>query len=447
MGGGKKMKEEKKRFFCISKAKEEKHILIQIFGIKLKLRIKHNIKLYREKLKAIENELKNKKDKINITFMVSVVSMFPARAFLDYLLKNQREIEKIYNIKILIIPDFRFGIEEAKKLYSDCYKELSEVYGNELIIKSPLENDNINIKEFTDILFCSLPYDISHPKYNISNIIDAGILPVHINYAYTLTKYERKIFKSELYSLFWRIFAENKYTQKEILKYSKLDEISVPVVGYGKMDTYQSAQNKKVRKTIIISPHHSIKGGSNDVLQLSNFLKYSDFFLELPDLYPNIDFIFRPHPALFITLKQNKFWGQEKTENYIKILKGKKNIIYSTEGNYLDTFAISDGMINDCCSFLAEYFYTGKPQCYMLKNPKIITDKFIESGIACLNNCYKAFNKTQIIDFIENVIINNNDYMKEERIKFAQEKIMINYPNTSEEIYKNLEYVFNKKGK
>ena len=69
---------------------DNKHFLFNIFGIKIKLKIHHNIKNYRNKIQQIENELKNKSGKINITFMVSVISMFPARAFLDYLLKMQR---------------------------------------------------------------------------------------------------------------------------------------------------------------------------------------------------------------------------------------------------------------------------------------------------------------------------------------------------------------------
>ena len=245
--------------------------------------------------------------------------------------------------------------------------------------------------------------------------------------------------------MYWRVFSENINTKENILKYSKLKDENCPVVGYCKMDTYNPKTYMNKRKKIIISPHHSIKGGYNDILQLSNFLEYSDFFLELPDLFPNVDFIFRPHPALFIILKKDKFWGKEKTKNYLNTLISKKNVIYSSEGNYFETFAQSDGLINDCASFLAEYFYTGKPQCYMLKTPKTITDKFNQLGINCINHCYKAYNKKQIIDFINNIIINDNDYMKDERIKFAQEEIMINYPNSSEAIYKNLEFIINRK--
>lgn len=78
------------RIFSVSIMEDNKHFLFNLFGIKLKLKIYHNIKKYRNKIQQIENELKNKKGKINITFMVSVVSMFPARAFLDYLLKMRR---------------------------------------------------------------------------------------------------------------------------------------------------------------------------------------------------------------------------------------------------------------------------------------------------------------------------------------------------------------------
>ena len=38
------------------------------------------------------------------------------------------------------------------------------------------------------------------------------------------------------------------------------------------------------------------------------------------DMYPEINFIFRPHPALFMLLSKEEFWGKKKVENYILIV-------------------------------------------------------------------------------------------------------------------------------
>ena len=62
--------------------------------------------------------------------MVSLVSMFPARPFMEYLIKNGNK----YNVKILIIPDLRFGRENATRFQQEAYEELSSAYGENRII-------------------------------------------------------------------------------------------------------------------------------------------------------------------------------------------------------------------------------------------------------------------------------------------------------------------------
>lgn len=73
------------------------------------------------------------------------------------------------------------------------------------------------------------------------------------------------------------------------------------------MDKLASIEYKnKTRKQILLCPHHTI---NTKELDLSNFLTYSDLFLELPQLYPDVDFIFRPHPLLKYNL--TKYWGEQ----------------------------------------------------------------------------------------------------------------------------------------
>ena len=86
----------------------------------------------------------------------------------------------------------------------------------------------------------------------------------------------------------------------------------------------------------------------------------------------------------------------------------------------------------DFGSFLAEYFYTNKPQCYLLRTDKLLSDNFTENGIKMLENVYTAKNKGEIISFIDNVVINQNDVMYQKRIIYAKQNITINYPNSAE---------------
>ena len=432
-------------FISIKKSSDGRHKIFNILGIKLsfyEINIKNIQKQYENIEKILAGERKIRK--LNVTFAISMTSMFPAKPLLDYWLKTGE-----YNVKILILPDFRFENENVQKIQDKCYEELKTYYDKSILIKVPINknDDNINYKEFTDIMFLSLPYNFSHEKYYIENICTSGILPAIVNYSFFMSKFGISLIKSKTYSMFWKIFVETKYNLLEYKKYAKLKDKNCVLTGYCKIDSYKYFEDKYSKisnkpKTIMIAPHHSIKNGYNEMLSLSNFYKYSDLFLQLPDIYPHINFIFRPHPALFLLLSQEDFWGEKKVQKYIAELKSKTNVEYSIGGNYFEDFVKSDGIINDCHSFLVEYFYTGKPQCYLLKNKKDINNKFTELGKKCLEKCYISYSKEDIINFIENVIVKENDTNKEERINFAKNEIMLNYPNSSEKISEYFSDIF-----
>ena len=49
--------------------------------------------------------------------------------------------------------------------------------------------------------------------------------------------------------------------------------------------------------------------------------KYNDLILELPLLFPDADFVFRPHPLLFTVLDNEGLWTTDKIDKYIATLK------------------------------------------------------------------------------------------------------------------------------
>ena len=207
------------------------------------------------------------------------------------------------------------------------------------------------------------------------------------------------------------------------------------VSGYSKMDElFNIPQGSQSRKKILIAPHHTVKGLPGE-LQYSNFLEYSDFILELPDLFPDTDFIFRPHPLLFKNLAMHKIWSQEKIDQFLSQVNDKK-IEYSKESDYLHLFKECDAIIHDCGSFSVEWLYTGKPCCYVVDSEDRVRKQFNRLGNVALD-CHTtiADSKKEILKFIKKV--ENNEYPNiiDERVK---NEIMINYPNCSEFILNNL---------
>ena len=365
------------------------------------------------------------KEKINVAFFVIYDSIFPAESLFEQMINDD-----IFNPCIIVIPDISRGKKNMYYQMDKTYNTLSKKYKNVYRSFDNTSNSFMDVHKKFHMICTANPYDKMTYHYYQVNYFSKNCLNFYINYFYFgRTHYELRVAKSIEFNLFWKIFVENNNVKK-ILERENIKNSNLIVSGYIKMDEYKKYEkdNKRFfRKKILITPHHSIDNFIKD-LSISNFLKYSDFFLELPLLYPQIDFIFRPHPLLFINLKNDKYWGKEKVDKYITKLKAIPNLTYQDGGSYMQTFAESDCIINDCGSFLAEYFYTGKPQCYMLNKNIDLNFNFLQEGIEMLNNTYKAYSKDDIINFIDNVILKEKDYMKEVRVNYAGENIKINYP-------------------
>ena len=87
------------------------------------------------------------------------------------------------------------------------------------------------------------------------------------------------------------------------------------------------------------------------------------------------------------------------------------------ESSYVDLFLTSDAMIHDCGSFTTEYLFTKKPVMYLIKNNDFIS-KFSTFGLMSFNNHYHGRTEDDVRNFIESVVINGNDTMREQREDF-----------------------------
>lgn len=137
---------------------------------------------------------------------------------------------------------------------------------------------------------------------------------------------------------------------------------------------------------------------------------------------------------LFAQLLKHQIWSQDQIDQYIANIQANNNVKYIQHQNYFEMFINSDALIHDCGSFLAEYFYTNNPQCYILKNKQAIKNEFLSFGKEMLEHTYNAFSKEDIINFIDKVVLQGDDAMKSEREKFAKRHIIYNYPNASNSI-------------
>lgn len=374
-------------------------------------------------VKRIRKDVKSG-GKIKVCFFVMLDSVFAAKPIMNEMLKDE-----LFDPFIVVIPDVSRGQEHMNSCLDNAFESLSRKYKK--VFRGYSEGQFHDYSEMMDIVFFSTPYvGMTHNYFEIDYFRNKDILLLYVNYAYSVLKFVREVISLPTYNYFWKVFVENKNNILELKKYQLIKGRNSVLTGYCKMDELANQIIiSRERKRIIIAPHHTVSDWK--LLQISNFLEYCDFFMSLPKKYPNIDFVFRPHPLLIVQLKKKELWGPKKTNKYLIDLLRNTNVEYSEGGEYFDIFANSDGIIHDCGSFLAEYMFTGNPTCYILRNKEFIKENFLSIGEECLNFCYKAFNKKDIIDFIENVIIDNKDYLKHERIRFVNEELKINYPKAS----------------
>ena len=282
------------------------------------------------------------------------------------------------------------------------------------------------------IVFFSNPYKwMVHEKHHIDYFLGKDVLTLYANYGFEAHKYWKEVISTDFYNYVWKACVETCDNYDYLKENEAIKGHNAIVTGYLKADSFfrETPLVRSHKKTIIISPHHTVWGWKK--INISNFLKYADFFIELPKLYPEIQFVFRPHPLLFTHLVSHKMWNEKQIDDYLSELLSVPNMRYDQSPDYSQLFLDSDALIHDCVSFMAEYLYVDKPCCYMMKTKEETMEGLLPIGKKCIDNHYQAFTKEDIISFIDRVVIGGDDYLSRSRREFVDNELKITYPNSS----------------
>lgn len=366
--------------------------------------------------------------RLDVLFLVSDTAMFAAEPLFVAMSDDSR-----FAARIAVIPDFRRPQDAIAPEMDRCAEELRRKYADARVARLRPDDDGCwpDVVKDADLVCYPLPYDFSHWRYSIRYSSSRDILPVHVNYGFYRSLYDRKVMQLENYARFWRVFLECDQTMREYAAYSLTHGVNAVLTGYVKMDALADVRPvARKRKRILVALHHSVSGGKNDELALATVTDRADCLRKLPAAYPHVDFVIRPHPFLIQTLSQQNVWGPAKTDAFVRQLRSMPNVVWSEGGSYLGLFADSDACIQDCGSYLVEYLYTGKPCCYMLRSPADIDAKFAPLGKACLEQCSLAYDASDITAFIERVVLGGEDSKAVSRDAFAR-TVMVNYPNAA----------------
>lgn len=383
---------------------------------------------YKRKEKLIHKKYK-KNGKIKVGFIVIFNSVFPERPVFEKMLGDN-----VLDPYIIVVPNVSRTYQFKIDTYNEAFAHLSSEYPGRVIGGYDEKNDRyLELNDEYSVIFFANPYkNLVHPLHEIEYFLDKNVLTLYANYGLAVVKFWEEVIETDFYNYLWRSCIETPGNMEFLKSKEKIKGRNGIVTGCLKMDKLDAFKSKpdKTRKMIMICPHHTVWGWKS--LNISNFLEYYKLFIELPKIYPEIDFVFRPHPLLFENLKSHKIWTQKQIDEYLEEMLKSSNIVYDTTGDYHEVFADSDAMIHDCASFTGEYLYTEKPCCYMLKKGANLSDTYIPLGEKCLENYYHAYSSDDICKFIEDVVINGNDPLKEQRTAFSRNELKVNYPHTSE---------------
>ena len=104
---------------------------------------------------------------------------------------------------------------------------------------------------------------------------------------------------------------------------------------------------------------------------------------------------------------------KQEIDKYYAFWNDLPNTSFCNESDYFDIFKSSDALITDCGSFLAEYLPTRKPIMLLVNSNSI---GYNEVGCKLVESYYKAYSNREIREFLDEVVLHENDYMKQQRL-------------------------------
>ena len=279
-----------------------------------------------------------------------------------------------------------------------------------------------------DYLFFQQPYNITRTKQYQSHKIAKYTKLLYVHYAANFigngvfeSTYPRDFIK-DLNCIFMQDINDKKLVEKHIKEINP--KIKTILSGFPRYDEITQLINTdspnwnlprtKEIKRIIWTPRWSTTEGN------CHFFDYKDFLIEYAEENKDIDFIFRPHPQMFLELAATGELPADKAEEYKKRYDSCNNAKIDTQKEYLTTFYSSDILITDISSIVAEYFLTGKPVIYCHR-----VNHFNEFSAKIAEGFYWVHNWNELKQTIE-MLKSGEDPLYEKRQQIIKDNFYIN---------------------
>lgn len=392
---------------------------------------KHNfnftmINIERECLVQLKKQ-EAKKRKLNVSILVYHRAHWAIDSVYNELINSG------FNVQIIITPAMEIESSLREQELENNYNFFKNLGYNVIRGYDFKKNKLYDLeKNLPDIIFYQTHWMWDYPEqYNIKYFYNKALC-IGIPYGFYVANIQQYQFNEEFQNLVWLNFAENIVSKQMAEKYADNDGCNVVLSGYPKMDNMYNSDIKdnywktNDLKRIIWAPHYSIN--TEFEINYANFHLYYQNFFDFVKNNKNIEMIMKPHPMLKSRCIQTKTLTEEGYDNYLNKWNNLYNGSCVIDGNYMNLFKTSDGMILDSLSFIAEYLYTKKPICFINKflNKQELLTHFNEFGQIAIQQCYIAQNWQDIEKFVNEVVIGGNDYMKPAREEFYDKYLKVN---------------------
>jgi len=386
------------------------------YNFLLKLNIFHDF-FYRKKIeqncayiaknkKKVLQRLKDK-NSLRVVFYVYDSCKWKSQTIYDEMLKNPK-----FEPLIVVTKN------SAKNLDNPSYQTKEDILETYDFFKNKglntelgydfKKNRHIPFKRFNpDIIIYQHPWYVETSQGPV--VCSKFALTAYVPYDIPTTMVETE------YNLRFYQYVERFYLINEEIKnfYAPLMDnkgVNLKAVGAPSLDLIK---NTKSEKYVIYAPHWTIN--HEKTIAYSSFKENGDFILKYAQEHPEINWVFKPHPLLKKAIIDNKFMSEEEVENYYS--SWEKVGIGCYSGDYYEIFNNSKLMITDCSTFLIEYLMTGKPLINLVSKNAVDFNTVVKEAVKYF---YKPKNREELEEALNSIILENKDYLKDERIKFSQ---------------------------
>ena len=371
--------------------------------------------------------LKNLKDKntYKCVFFALMDSVWKCDSVYQQMLNNPR-----FEPVILICPVVNYGYEHMVSTMDKCSLFFKEKGYDYILSFNKDTGEYIDVKEelSPDIIFYTNPYKgLIDDRYYIDKFKD--VLTCYVPYFYASGNSE-VFYNLRFHHYVWRYFCENEFLKTEFENRQGRRLNNIIPTGYCVFDEFEKKKNIRTSsnvKKIIWAPHHMIETNSEIVLR-NSFLRFHNLFFRLAEKYAGkIEFVFRPHPLLRNKLYKHPDWCITKTDEYYTTWETVPFCSIREQGDYISIFYETDAIIHDCGSFITEYLYVDKPALFL---DKTIFDSSLywDTAIEAVECYYRADNEQEIEDFIDNVVLGQNDVLMSRRKEYSQKYLYAKEP-------------------